>query len=365
MVGFEQDWHRFLHHSESRDFRNEYSDAFAGQSVCVTGAGGDIGSALVRSLCAEKLRSLVLLDSSEHGLFELRRQMQAAYPKAACQYVLGSVGDIQLLQEMFHRFQPQVVFHAAAFKHVELLEYNPFAAINNNVLGTYTLVQAAFANRVSKVLLVSTDKAVNPHSVMGVSKRIAERIALSLSGPVCSVNAIRLGNVIGSRGSVIPIFLEQIQNCLSLSVTHPKASRYFISKQKAVTAILAAGIAACEGMILIPELGAPVLVADLAEFLMRNYSQKCASAIRFTGLRSGEKVTEDLLNQNERKVGFVEGALSLVRTEKLSSLHCDEAVTRLRACVARQDSRELLEILSQIVPEYVPSQVMRDVCFGN
>jgi FlaA1/EpsC-like NDP-sugar epimerase len=314
----------------------------------------------VKALRPEKLHSIILLDSSEHSLFEMQQYMEAMHPTAACQYILGSVEDRRLLDSTFRRSRPDIVFHAAAFKHVGLLEYNAFAAIQNNVLGTYTLVQAAVEHGVSKVLLLSTDKAVNPHSVMGVSKRIAEFITLSLSRVNCWASAIRLGNVIGSRGSVVPIFLEQITNGRSISITHPQASRYFLSKREAITAILAAGAAACDGMVLIPELGTPVLVADLAEFLVQTYRRSDRLPLRFIGLRPGEKLTEELLGQKETQTGSVVGGLTVVKTERLSLLQCGDVVRRLSAYIAQGDHPGLLEYLCQLVPEYVPSRLMRD-----
>jgi len=360
MADFQQGWKRFLPQSHSNGFRSEFAVAFAGQTVCVAGAGGYIGSALVKALGAEGLRAIVLLDSSEHALFELQRYMEAAYPAAPCQYILGSVDDAGLLAAVFSRFRPQIVFHAAAFKHVGLLEHSPFAAIQNNSLGTYTLVRAALAHGISKLVLVSTDKAVNSHSVMGVSKRIAELITLSLSSPACQANAIRLGNVIGSTGSVIPIFLEQIANGRPISVTHPQASRYFLSREEAVTGILAAGGADCEGMVLLPALADPVLVTDLADFLLKTHDRSGTTPLCFTGLRPGEKLTEDLVGANETPAGTIGGPLTVVRTERLSRAECEEAATQLSSCIARRDPGSLLQSLCQLVPEYVPSKLMRE-----
>src|SRR3984885_5457493 len=181
------------------------SDLAGGQSVLVTGAGGYIGSALVKAIAAAGPGRIVLLDSSEQNLFQIRQQMESP-----CEPVLGSVNDVHLLDDIFTRFQPEVIYHAAAFKHVPLLEHNPIAAVRSNAIGTYTLAQAALRHGTAKLILISTDKAVNPHSVMGVSKRLAELAVVALSGHTTRMNAIRLVNVIGSPGSVIPIFLAQI-----------------------------------------------------------------------------------------------------------------------------------------------------------
>lgn len=314
--------------------------------VCVTGAGGYIGSALTKALASESPDSLVLLDSSERNLFEIQRHIEAAHP------ILGSVEDAALLDEVFERFRPDIVFHAAAFKHVALLEQNSCAAIQNNALGSYTLTRAALRHGVSRLVLVSTDKAVRPRGVMGVSKRIAELLTVSLSCASCRINAVRLGNVVGSTGSVVPLFLEQIRKSQPLTVTDPKASRYFLSTKEAVAAILAAGAANCEGRILLPKLGTPISILELAKSLAEN------APIRFIGLRPGEKVTEDLIGDGETEVGTMDGSLTILETQKLTSEQCDEAAVRLRAAVARRDVRELLGMLRALVPDYVPSSAL-------
>lgn len=323
-----------------------------GQTVCVTGAGGYIGSALVKALACAGHRSLILLDSSEYALFEIDRYMESTHAAVSREAVLGSVGDEQLLDSIFARSKPDVIFHAAAFKHVGLLERNPFAAISNNVLGSYALSKAALRHGVSKLVLVSTDKAAHPHSVMGVSKRIAELLTLSLSSPACAANAVRLANVIGSSGSVIPLFLEQIEKGQAISVTHPYASRYFLSINETVTAILAAASADCAGKILLPEFGEPVRIAELATFLART------SDIQVGELRPGEKVSEDSMGPDEEPIGIVDGPLTVVKTRTLPREECDDAVQRLTACVNQRDVARLLENLLWLVPEYEPSVLM-------
>ncbi len=335
-----------------------YDDNMSGSGICVTGGAGYIGSAVVRALGGTGLRSLLLLDSSEHGLFELRRTMKKEHPTANCEYVLGSVGDGGLLRDLFRHFRPRVVFHAAAFKHVGMLERNPFAAIENNALGTQVLVQAALECGVPQVVLVSTDKAVNPHSIMGVSKRIAELFTLTENGSACKTSAIRLGNVIGSTGSVVPIFLSQIAAGGPLLVTHPQASRYFLSREAAAAGILAAGKAACEGVVLIPELAEPLLVADLAASLARSHRPGAETTICFTGLGPGEKLVEELVGANETRIGMVDGPLTVVSTRRLSRMECDEAVARLSDCLRRRDLGSLLTTVRELVPEYVPSALM-------
>ncbi|MGH9582884.1 MAG: polysaccharide biosynthesis protein [Bryobacteraceae bacterium] len=312
----------------------------------MTGAGGYIGSALVKALASQSPGSLVLLDSSERNLFEIQRQVETACP------ILGSVENAALLDEVFDRFQPEIIFHAAAFKHVGLLEQNPFAAIRNNALGSYTLARAALRHGVSKFVFVSTDKAVHPHSVMGVSKRIAELLTISLSCASCRINAIRLCNVIGSVGSVIPLFLEQLRKGQPLTVTDPDVSRYFLSTKQAVAAILAAGVACCGGNIFLPKLASPVRIVDLAKLLGET------APIRFTGLRPGEKLAEDLIGNGEKQIATIDGPLTVIETRRLANAECEQAMEQLAAAVASRNIHQLLQVLSSLVPDYVPSSLM-------
>jgi FlaA1/EpsC-like NDP-sugar epimerase len=291
----------------------------SGQSILVTGAGGYIGSELVKTIAAVSPGRLVLLDSCEQNLFEISR----CVPGEA---ILGSVTDAALLDDICHRFQPNVVYHTAAFKHVPLLEANPFAAIHNNAIGTYTLAQALLRHGPARLVLLSTDKAVNPRSFLGVSKRIAELAVVSLSTERHSMNAVRLGNVTGSTGSVIPIFRQQIAAREAVTVTHPEATRYFLSLAKAVEAILACAAADCFGRILLPDLGTPVRIEDLARSLMG----ESHLPIRYIGLRPGDKLAEDLLFANEVKEG-TSGPLTVVRTSTLHPAALADGMERLRS----------------------------------
>jgi FlaA1/EpsC-like NDP-sugar epimerase len=337
-------WTRFL--PTQADHTNvPFSSDHAGRSVLVTGAGGYIGSALVKSIAAAGPSRIVLLDSAEHNLFQIQQQLKS------CEPVLGRVDDVNLLDDIFARFQPEIVYHAAAFKHVPLLEGNSIAAVRNNAIGTYKLAQAALRHGTPKLILISTDKAVNPHSVMGVSKRIAELAVVTLS-----MNAIRLGNVIGSTGSVVPLFLKQIKERVPVTVTHPEATRWFMSLNETVAAILAAGAAQVEGRILIPELGAPTLIADLAAFLIGPGAE---IPIVFTGCRPGDKLAEELVYKTETKEGTVPGPLQAIGTCKLPPAELEEIMKRLSDCVASYDVPALIRTLCSVVPEYVPSGILR------
>jgi FlaA1/EpsC-like NDP-sugar epimerase len=321
--------------------------------ILVTGAGGYIGSALVKDIAAASPAHLILLDSSEQNLFNLVRHLEQVPHEA----ILGSVTDAALLNGIFSRFHPTMVYHAAALKHVALLERNPFAAVRNNAIGTYTLAQAALQHGASRLVLVSTDKAVNPHSIMGASKRIAELIVAALATPQCRMNAIRLGNVIGSTGSVVPIFLEQIKKGGPITVTDPDVTRYFMSLNDAVEAILAAGTAECSGKILLPDLGEPERIADLARLLIATAADNPTREIpiQFIGLRPGEKLREDLTFESE----ILEEA---IRTPSPAPAELQAQMAQLACLIAAEDLSGLVHLIRQMVPEYQPSSVIGEAC---
>jgi FlaA1/EpsC-like NDP-sugar epimerase len=334
----------------------DFSSGHASQSVLVTGAGGYIGSALVKTLAAAGPSRIVLLDSSEHNLFQIRQHVESVFPEVASEAVLGSVVDVGLLDDIFTRFQPEVIYHAAAFKHVPLLERNPIAAVRNNAIGTYTLAEAALRHGTPKLILISTDKAVNPHSIMGVSKRLAELVVVALSGHATRMNAIRLVNVIGSPGSVVPIFLAQIAEHKPVTVTHPEATRWFMSLNEAVLAILASGAAEIDGRIVVPQLGEQTRIADLAKFLIGAASEV---PIVFTGCRPGDKLTEELFSKTETKEGSIEGPLQVIGTCRLQPGELNKIIERLSICIVSHNVPGLIQALVSVVPEYVPSTIVR------
>lgn len=351
---------RFLSRAGEQYAGSQFAFATAGQRVLVTGAGGYIGSALVDAIAASGPANLVLLDASEHNLFQVQQRLQATYPQVPHEAILGSVTDTELLNSVFARSRPALVYHAAALKHVALLEYNPLAAVRDNTLGTYTLARAAVQHGASSLVLVSTDKAVDPHSIMGASKRIAELTMAALSSPPCRMNVVRLGNVIGSSGSVVPIFREQIARRGPVTVTHPDARRYFISRHDAVQAILAGGVAECSGKILLPELGEPERIADLASFLIGAIANGSGSEIeiRFIGLRPGEKIEEDLLFQTEIREGSTNGPLQVIRTPSPAADELSQRMEQFACHIASRDVMGLMETISAMVPEYRPSSII-------
>lgn len=268
-----------------------------GQVVLVTGAGGSIGSELCRQVARFKPKSLVMLDSYENNLYMLQLELKKKYPDLNLITLVGSVQDEKRMDAVFFQTTPQVVFHAAAYKHVPLMEDSPTEAIKNNIFGTINVANAADRYNVKKFVLISTDKAVNPANVMGASKRVAE-IAIQRINARSKTKyaAVRFGNVLGSNGSVIPIFKEQIEQGGPITVTHPEVTRYFMTIPEAVQLVIQAGALAQGGEVFILDMGEPVKIIDLAKDLIALSGYKEDEIeITFTGLRPGEKMYEELL----------------------------------------------------------------------
>jgi len=333
--------------------RGQVGARLRGRRVLVTGAGGSIGAALCDAIGQASPASLMLLDASEYALYEIDRRLRSPHVS-----VLGSVGDAGLLGEAFELHRPQVVFHAAAFKQVPLLEHQPFAAIANNVLGTYELLQAAMRHGVEEFVLVSTDKAVDPASIMGASKRIAELLVMAWVESGTRMSAVRLGNVWGSHGSVVELFREQIAGGGPVTITHAEARRFFMSMEDAVGAILSALEPRTHGTILVPELGEPVRILDVARRLMDEHGS--SAAIAFTGLRPGDKLVEAMVSDREAWMDAADGlALRAIASPGLSERAMTAAVEAMRQAVERRDLEGLVGAVGGVVSEYTPSAVLR------
>ena len=323
----------------------------AGRCVLVTGAGGFIGAAMVRVLAASGAERLVLLESAEQPLAALFREMAADGWGDRSVPILGSVCDRTLLSELFEAHRPDLVLHAAALKDVPLMERNPFAAVATNALGTRRLAQAAATSGVEEMILVSTDKAVAPHSIMGASKRIAELAMLDY--PEWGA-AVRLVNVMGSPGSVAPLFAEQIAGG-PVTVTHRQARRYFLTLQE-VTALLAEAMEANSRGLLIPDPGGPLLIQELARRMIAASGRTVT--IVFTGPRPGDKLDEALVARDERCEGSATPGLRQVHSS--GSADWEAAMRALEVAVSARDLPGLLHAISSLVPDYQPSVVLRD-----
>lgn len=330
-------------------------DFLTGRTVMVTGAGGSIGAELVRQIINYGPRRLLLVERAEFFLFQIEREL-AAVAEAEFEFVplIADVGDEPRMREIFARFRPDVIFHAAAHKHVPLMESNTAEAIKNNVLATRTLGTLAGEYDVKDFVLISTDKAVNPTSVMGASKRIAEIVVQGLD-QVFETNyvAVRFGNVLGSAGSVVPIFREQIQKGEAITVTDPGMTRYFMTIPEASQLVLQAGALGTGGEIFILDMGKPVKILDLAEDMIRlsGLTPYEDIDIVFTGVRKGEKLFEELeiTGENLEKTRHPKVFIGKIATYSTDEVH--RIVTALNTAVEDSDEQQIRRLFNQFLPE--------------
>lgn len=329
-------------------------------TILLTGAGGSIGSALAKAIVASGPRLLVLLDHSEGNLHRIASELAAIGGRAEHVPILGDVGDAALLAEIFEKYQPEVVYHAAAFKHVPLAEVNPIAAVANNAIGTLDLAKAARRCGVPKLIMISTDKAVNPLSVMGVSKRVAELALLRWSNAECRMVALRLGNVLGSEGSVVPLFREQISRGGPVTVTHRGVSRYFLSMTETVRLVLATEALGDERGIFVPKMKEPVKIVDLARDLIREAGLELERDVKimFTGLRPGDKMAEELVAAGESAGPSSVAGLHHILSPQQSPDSFDRAMRELAEGSGRRDLDCVVETLCRLVPGYRPSETL-------
>jgi FlaA1/EpsC-like NDP-sugar epimerase len=329
-----------------------------GKVVLVTGAGGSIGSELARQIARFEPARLVLLDVNEYALYCIEQEFATAEKKPAIAPVIGDVRNTARVQAILSRFKPAVVFHAAAYKHVPLMEIdNSWEAVQNNVLGTLRLARAARDHGVEKFVLVSTDKAVNPTNVMGATKRLSEQVCQALQRPGGTrFVVVRFGNVLGSTGSVIPKFREQIARGGPLTVTHPEITRYFMSIPEAAQLVLQAGLMGDGGEIFVLEMGEPVRIVDLARNMIRlSGFSEADIGIRFTGLRPGEKLYEELLSDRESTLPTPHPKLRIAKAgEAPSESWLAEIETWLLQPRSASDD-EVKRELGRRVPEYQPA----------
>src|SRR6056297_3358994 len=272
------------------------------KSILVTGGGGSIGSEICRQVCKFNPSRLNIVDVYENNAYQLELDLKKKYPTVEINLIIASVRDIERLDEIFRKYTPQVVFHAAAHKHVPIMENNPKEAVKNNIFGTYNMVNVSKNNQVEKFVMISTDKAVNPTNVMGATKRLSEMIVQSQKGKsTTDFVAVRFGNVLGSNCSVIPLFKKQIKEGGPITVTHPEVTRYFMTIPEAVQLVIQAGAIGNGGEVFVLDMGEPVIIIELARDLIELSGLRADQDIdiEITGLRPGEKLFEELLNDNE------------------------------------------------------------------
>ena len=338
---------------DNKNIKNLIKD----KTILVTRGGGSIGSELCRQIIKYKPQNLVILDIYENTLYDIERELEADYPTANIKAIIGSVRDKERLEEVFNKYKPNVVFHAAAHKHVPLMETSPLEAIHNNVFGTYNVVNCADKFGVEKFVLISTDKAVNPTNIMGASKRVCEMIVQTKNKTSkTDFVAVRFGNVLGSNGSVIPLMKKQIEKGGPVTVTHKEITRYFMTIPEAVQLILQAVTYAKGGEIFVLDMGEPVKIYDLAVSLIRlmGYEPNVDIPIIITGLRPGENLYEELLMAEEGLVSTKHDKIFITQPMHLEEKELNEKLYELGNIKYNEDYsiEKVKEVMKNVVPTY-------------
>ena len=322
--------------------------------VLVTGGGGSIGSELCRQIAIHKPKELIIFDIYENNAYDIQQELIRKHPELKLTVLIGSVRNTHRINQVFEQYKPDIVYHAAAHKHVPLMENSPNEAIKNNVFGTYKTAQAAAANGTKRFVLISTDKAVNPTNIMGASKRLCEMIIQLMDRESdTEFVAVRFGNVLGSNGSVIPLFRKQIEQGGPVTVTHPDIIRYFMTIPEAVSLVLQAGAYAKGGEIFVLDMGEPVKIDDMARKMIRlsGYKPDEEIKIEYTGLRPGEKLFEEMLMEEE---GLQDTANRLIYIGKPIAMDMGEFKKQLKelksAC--EMDDNAIKYAVSRIVTTY-------------
>ena len=334
-----------------------------GKRILITGAGGSIGSELCRQVCRFSPESLILFERAESPLYEIELELREHFPELKIIPRLADILNTRKLDKIFEETRPEVVFHAAAYKHVPMLEHNPWEAIGNNILGTRNVVTASNNHNVKRFVLVSTDKAVRPANVMGASKRVAELIVQAQNS--CGLSetkyiTVRFGNVVGSVGSVIPLFKRQIEKGGPVTVTHPDITRFFMTIPEACQLILQAGSMGNGGEIFILDMGVPIKIADMAEDLIRlsGFEPYEDIDIKFVGLRPGEKLYEELITEGEGIVNTSHEKIMVLKGTACEMNILNGRLERMKRLMEAQDGAGIRSALKEILPEYKEAEIV-------
>ena len=334
-------------------------ELYNGKTILVTGGGGSVGSELVRHLAKLSTKKIIIFDIYENNAYELLMELRHKYGASLDLTVeIGSVRDRDRLEDLFSVYRPEIVFHAAAHKHVPLMEHNGREAIKNNVLGTYNVADMAEKYIAEKFILISTDKAVNPTGIMGATKRIAEHIISCRSDSNVGFCSVRFGNVLGSAGSVVPLFMRQISDGGPVTITDKRIVRYFMSLAEAAELLLETGAMAKQGEIFILDMGAPVRIVDLAEEMIKKYAPEGVEIdITEIGLRPGEKLYEELLVNPEKHQKTHLSKIFVERENPKTRAEMERTVDIFRDFLAikpeESDSIVLKKLIGSILPEYI------------
>jgi FlaA1/EpsC-like NDP-sugar epimerase len=348
----------------------EWRNVLDGKCVLITGAGGWIGSRLARRLAGSDIRKLVLLDSSEGNLYEIDQALLSGRGNAKHVVILGSVCDTATVDDLFEQNRPEIVYHASALKHVPLMESNPFAVVTTNTLGTSVIMKAARRYGCKQVVMVSTDKAADPVSLMGASKRMAELLVLHHRNEDISTRVVRLVNVLGSSGSVVPLFMRQIAEGGPVTVSDPNVRRFFMTTSDAVESLLNALAPSCADGLLVAETGDSIRVIDLVSFLISRSAQALPGrnpvereqlgriSVAYTTLRPGDKMEESLTSGRETYVNEQSSQLREVLTPLPEREELDAGIDALAFAVQRRNLEDLLQAILLLVPEYRPGSLI-------
>ncbi|OOV14679.1 nucleoside-diphosphate sugar epimerase/dehydratase [Deinococcus sp. LM3] len=332
---------------------SEIAGYLKGRTMLVTGAGGSIGSEIVRQIASYEPATLLLFGRGENSIFSVQQELLREWPGIKQVGLIGDVRDLPRLRAVFEQHRPDVVFHAAAHKHVPLMEEAPSEAILNNVVGTQNVVNLCLEFGVERLVNVSTDKAVNPTSVMGASKRVAEMVVsagAAKAQPMQAFMSVRFGNVLGSRGSVVPTFMAQIRSGGPITVTHPEMVRYFMTIPEAARLVLQAGGLANNGSVYVLNMGEPVRISDLAHDVIRLSGARNVDVV-YTGVRPGEKLYEELLTSTEDAEATTHAKISIARLAQVDARQIASQLYSLQVAAQNNDPEAVRELLALVIPE--------------
>jgi FlaA1/EpsC-like NDP-sugar epimerase len=341
---------------------DKISGHIAGRSVLVTGGAGSIGSELSRQIAAFRPSKLVVFDQAESDLYRIELELRGKYPNANIEFEIGDIQDIARVEHVMHSHQTQIVFHAAAYKHVPLMEAQICEAVKNNIFGTWNVIKAAKRQGVSSFVMISSDKAVNPTSVMGVTKRVAELLVSATSTAAADrgtkLVSVRFGNVLGSNGSVTALFQQQIKSGGPVTVTDPEMRRYFMTTREAVQLVLQAATMGKGSELFVLDMGEPVLIADLAKNMIRLAGLEPDEDIevRYVGLRPGEKLFEEITFHAENVKPTYHDKIKIFECARPNLAFMEQWLAELRIQVNNRDEAAILNLIKSIVPEYLPAQ---------
>jgi len=325
--------------------------------ILVTGAAGSIGSELARQVAKFKPALLLILDQDETGIFNIANELEDKFPRLKLSSLIADICDEEKINQIFKQFQPNIVFHAAAYKHVPLMELHPDEAVKNNIFGTKIVADTALKYNIEKFIFISTDKAVNPTSIMGATKRVGEMICQSLNQKnTTKFISVRFGNVIDSRGSVIPIFREQIKQRGPVEVTHPEMKRYFMTISEACLLVMQAGAMGQGGEVFVLDMGEPVKILDLAKEMIQlsGFEPDKDIPIVFSGIRPGEKFFEEILSAEEGTIATQHEKIFIAKLSQIDENKLNQGLEKLKETAYNLDKEGIKNILKELLPSYKP-----------